>query len=56
MKVYLVSHAAGMLVGEQVVPAAQRLRFGRPLSVAWFRAECVPKITGLPGHHESEQR
>jgi XapX domain-containing protein len=45
----------GMLIGEQVVPAAQRLLFGPPLSVAWFRDECVPKLTGLAGRDEGEQ-
>ncbi|WP_197388228.1 XapX domain-containing protein [Ralstonia pseudosolanacearum] len=38
----------GMLIGEQIVPAAQRLLAGEPLTVAWFRHECVPKITGTP--------
>ncbi|AOE88344.1 XapX domain-containing protein [Ralstonia nicotianae] len=38
----------GMLIGEQIVPAAQRLLAGEPLTVAWFRHECVPKITGAP--------
>lgn len=38
----------GMLVGEQLVPIAKRLASGEPVSVAWFRAECEPKITGAP--------
>ena len=38
----------GMLIGEQVVPAAQRLLAGEPITMAWFRHECVPKITGAP--------
>jgi XapX domain-containing protein len=38
----------GMLVGEQVVPTAKRMLAGEPISVAWFRTECVPKITGAP--------
>ena len=38
----------GMLVGEQVVPTAKRLIAGEPVTVAWFRSECIPKITGAP--------
>ncbi|MGO4152413.1 XapX domain-containing protein [Cupriavidus sp. YAF13] len=38
----------GMLVGEQVVPTAKRLMAGEPITVAWFRSECVPKISGAP--------
>ncbi|SFP91195.1 XapX domain-containing protein [Ralstonia sp. NFACC01] len=38
----------GMLIGEQIVPAAQRLLAGEPITMAWFRHECVPKITGAP--------
>ncbi len=38
----------GMLIGEQIVPTAQRLLAGEPITVAWFRKECVPKITGAP--------
>jgi XapX domain-containing protein len=38
----------GMLVGEQVVPTAKRLIAGEPVTVAWFRSECVPKISGAP--------
>ncbi len=38
----------GMLIGEQVVPTAKRLMAGEPITVAWFRAECVPKISGAP--------
>jgi len=38
----------GMLIGEQIVPTAQRLLAGEPITVAWFRQECVPKITGAP--------
>jgi XapX domain-containing protein len=36
----------GMLIGEQIVPIATRLAKGEPLTTAWFRSECVPKITG----------
>ncbi len=38
----------GMLVGEQIVPVTRRLLAGQPLTVAWFRHECVPKISGTP--------
>lgn len=38
----------GMLIGEQVVPLAQRALTGQPVGVAWLRGECLPKISGLP--------
>jgi len=38
----------GMLIGEQVVPTVKRVIAGEPLTVAWFRTECVPKISGAP--------
>lgn len=38
----------GMLIGEQVVPPVKRMLAGEPVTVAWFRSECVPKITGNP--------
>jgi len=38
----------GMLIGEQLVPAVKRKLSGEPLTAAWFRSECVPKITGTP--------
>ncbi|MDE2202949.1 MAG: XapX domain-containing protein [Burkholderiaceae bacterium] len=44
----------GMLIGEQVVPAAQRLLAGQPITMAWFRHECVPKITGAPAQAPPE--
>jgi len=37
----------GMLVGEQLVPLAQRALSGQPVSAAWFQQECTPKITGV---------
>lgn len=37
----------GMLVGEQIVPSVKRLAAGEPLTLSWFRAECVNKITGV---------
>ncbi|WP_438039835.1 XapX domain-containing protein [Sorangium sp. So ce128] len=45
----------GMLLGEQVGPAARRLLAGEPLSAAWFSRECAPKITGVPAP-ESDHR
>lgn len=38
----------GMLVGEQLVPIARRILARQPLSAAWFRHECVAKISGVP--------
>jgi len=38
----------GMLVGEQVVPTVKRIVAGEPITMTWFRTECVPKITGAP--------
>ena len=38
----------GMLIGEQVVPPVKRMLVGEPVTIAWFRGECVPKITGTP--------
>ncbi len=38
----------GMLVGEQVVPVCRRVLSRQPLSMKWFRTECVPKISGTP--------
>lgn len=38
----------GMLIGEQVVPPIKRAMAGEPVTVSWFRSECVPKITGNP--------
>lgn len=38
----------GMLIGEQVVPTVKRVIAGEPVTVAWFRTECVPKISGAP--------
>lgn len=33
----------GMLVGEQLIPEGRRLLSREPLTLAWFRHECVPK-------------
>lgn len=38
----------GMLVGEQIVPLCKRLIKRQPVNIAWFRHECVPKISGTP--------
>lgn len=38
----------GMLVGEQIVPLCKRLIRRQPITLAWFRHECVPKISGTP--------
>lgn len=38
----------GMLVGEQIIPITRRLLSRQPLTLAWFRHECVPKISGTP--------
>jgi XapX domain-containing protein len=38
----------GMLVGEQIVAPIQRMRAGAPVTAAWFRQECAPKISGVP--------
>lgn len=73
MKIYLLSLAAGLLVGaiygllnvrspappvialvgllgilagEQAVPIARHVLSGEPISMAWFRKNCVPHIFG----------
>jgi XapX domain-containing protein len=38
----------GMLIGEQVLPPVKRVMAGEPVTTAWFRSECVPRITGTP--------
>lgn len=38
----------GMLVGEQLIPICRRLLQRQPVTLAWFRHECVPKISGTP--------
>lgn len=38
----------GMLVGEQIIPLCRRLLTRQPVTMAWFRHECVPKISGTP--------
>lgn len=38
----------GMLVGEQLIPLGKRIIRRQPVTLAWFRHECVPKISGTP--------
>ncbi|RXZ38655.1 DUF1427 family protein [Oxalobacteraceae bacterium CAVE-383] len=38
----------GMLIGEQLVPIGARLLSGEPITISWFKSECVPKIMGGP--------
>lgn len=38
----------GMLIGEQIVPLVKQLVAGQPVTMLWFKTECVPKITGTP--------
>jgi len=37
-----------MLVGEQLIPLGKRIIRRQPVTLAWFRHECVPKISGTP--------
>lgn len=37
----------GMLVGEQAVPLAKRVISGEPVTLSWFKQECVSKISGI---------
>ncbi len=34
----------GMLLGEQVIPAAKRLLHGEPIHLGWIRSECAPHL------------
>jgi XapX domain-containing protein len=38
----------GMLIGAQVLPPIKRMIAGEPVTMAWYRSECIPKITGNP--------
>lgn len=38
----------GMLAGEQLIPVCRRLLRRQPVTLAWFRHECVPKISDTP--------
>lgn len=37
----------GMLVGEQAVPLVKRIWQKEPITAAWWRQECLPKMTGI---------
>jgi XapX domain-containing protein len=43
----------GMLIGEQMVPLAKRVIAGEPVTISWFRAECVSKISGVDAPRQS---
>jgi XapX domain-containing protein len=45
----------GMLIGEQVVPIARRVIAGEPVSIAWFKTECAPRITGLQAARDDKE-
>jgi XapX domain-containing protein len=36
----------GMLIGEQVIPAAKRLLHGEAIHWGWIKSECVPHLFG----------
>ncbi len=36
----------GMLIGEQVVPAAKRVMTGLPITAEWMKTDCAPHIFG----------
>lgn len=38
----------GMLIGEQALPVAKKMLSREPVTAAWFRSECVARITGVP--------
>jgi XapX domain-containing protein len=43
----------GILIGEQIIPVAKRMREGSHLAAAWRQSHCTPHIFGLlPGRHE----
>lgn len=37
----------GMLAGEQAVPLVKRIWHKEPVTAAWWRQECLPKMTGV---------
>ena len=48
--------AAGVLIGEQVVPVGKQLILGSGLAAAWRQAQCAPHIFGLlPGRQADAQ-
>jgi XapX domain-containing protein len=38
----------GILVGEQLTAAVKRSLSGTPITAAWLKTECAPKILGNP--------
>src|SRR5262249_15092120 len=36
----------GILIGEQLVPIAQRVLGGEPLSLSWLSSRCAPHVLG----------
>lgn len=37
----------GILIGEQALPIARKMLSREPVTAAWFRSECVTRITGV---------
>jgi len=37
----------GILIGEQALPLARKVLSREPVTAAWFRSECVTRITGV---------
>jgi XapX domain-containing protein len=37
----------GMLLGEQLATATKRVLHSKPVTMAWVRSECLPRITGI---------
>jgi XapX domain-containing protein len=52
----------GILLGEQIVPAAKRLIAGHPIHIGWLKSEAVPHVFGhmpkcsaaIPQHRKEE--
>jgi XapX domain-containing protein len=36
----------GMLIGEQLVPAAKRIMTGLPITTEWMKTDCAPHVLG----------
>lgn len=36
----------GILIGEQAIPLAKHLFSAQPISIGWFKKECVPHVFG----------
>ena len=45
----------GIATGEQLGTLALRMLNGQPVSVAWFKQTCVPKITGIDAAAKERQ-